>query len=367
MIDLDHAATTPVEEQVIQAMSECMRAAWANPSAAYREAGLARRELRLCRQTLAGMLHCDHTEVILTSGGTESNNLAVRSAAGRHVVLSAIEHSSVLEAAQGWQCDVTLVMPDGHGVIQPEAVEAALRPDTALIALQWANNETGVIQPVAAVGRIAKKRRIPFHVDAVQAFGHIPVDAACCDTMSLSAHKFCGPRGAGALYVRQGMCLQPILYGGGQENGLRAGTENVAAACGMRVAAELAAADLRQRATRESALLDRLTAQLRARIPGVIRLGEDAARLPGVTALLLPGLTAEVAIARLDLLGVMVSGGAACAASSGAASHVYRAMRLSEEHARQVIRISTGRHTTQEDIDTAADAIIQVWEKHHAA
>lgn len=365
MIDLDHAATTPVEEQVIRAMGECMRAAWANPSAAYREAGLARRELRLCRQTLAGMLHCDHTEVILTSGGTESNNLAVRRAAGRHVVLSAMEHSSVLEAARGWGCDVTLVLPDGDGVIHPEAVEAALRPDTALLALQWANNETGVIQPVEAVGRIAKKRRIPFHVDAVQAFGHIPVDVSCCDTLSLSAHKFGGPRGAGALYVRQGLQLQPILYGGGQENGLRAGTENVAAACGMRVAAQLAAADLPQRAARESALLDALGAHLRAKISGVIRLGEKSARLPGVTALLLPGLSAEVAIARLDLMGVLVSGGAACAASSGAASHVYRAMGLSEEHARQVIRISTGRHTTREDIDTAAEALVQVWEKYH--
>ena len=364
LIYLDHAATTMPEETVIQAMADCMRRAWANPSAAYAAAGDARKELRLCRQMIARMLRGDHTGVILTSGGTESNNLVLRSAAGKHVVLSAIEHSSVLEAAQAWGCSLTLVQPDANGVVQPEAVEAAVRADTALIALQWANNETGVLQPVEAVGAMARKRRIHFHVDAVQAFGHVPVDAKCCDTLSISAHKFYGPRGAGALYVRPGAKLLPVCAGGGQENGLRAGTENVAAACGMRVAAELAQQDLHLRMQRESALLDSLTAQLQTHIPGVKRLGEDARRLPGVAALWIPGLNAENAIARLDLMGVMVSGGAACAASSGEASHVYRAMGLGETQARQVIRVSVGRHTTQEDVARAGECIIRVWEKY---
>lgn len=364
VIYLDHAATTIPEETVVQAMAECMRRAWANPSTAYGAAGEARREMRLCRRRIAGMLGCDHTEIVFTSGGTESNNLVLRSVAGKHVVMSAIEHSSLLDAAVSWGCDVTLVQPDQHGVIQPDAVEAALHPDTALIALQWANNETGVIQPVADVGRMARKRRIPFHVDAVQAFGHVAVDIRCCDTMSLSAHKFYGPRGAGALYVRQGTKLLPLCAGGGQEMNLRSGTENIAAVCGMRTAAEMAAQDLQERAHRERELLDSLTTQLRERIPGLVRLGEEAERLPGVTALMLPGLSSEIAIAQLDMRGILVSGGAACAASSGKPSHVYQAMSLSEQESRQVIRVSIGRHTTAEEIAFAAETIAQVWEQY---
>lgn len=363
-IYLDHAATTPTEDRVIDAMADCMRTAWANPSAAYSLAGLARREMRLCRQALANMLRCDHTEIIFTSGGTESNNLALKSAAGKHVVMSAIEHSSLLEPAHALGCDVTLVMPDRSGVIQSEAIEAALRPDTALIVLQWANNETGVLQPVRQVGRIAHQRRISFHVDAVQAFGHVPVDVQCCDTLSLSAHKFGGPRGAGALYVRQGVSLSPLIIGGGQENGLRAGTEDVAAICGMRIAAEMAMNDLSLRQAHEAALMTQLAANLHAHIPGAFQLGHDAPRLPGVGAFLLPGLNAEIAIARLDLMGIMVSGGAACAASSGQPSHVYRAMGLNEDDARQVIRISLGRSTTEADIADACKGIIQVWETY---
>lgn len=364
VIYLDHAATTIPEEKVVQAMADCMRQVWANPSATYGAAGEARRVMRLTRRCIAGMLGCDHTEIIFTSGGTESNNLVLRSAAGKHVVMSAIEHSSLLDAAKSWDCDVTLVQPDRHGVIQPDAVEAALRPDTALIALQWANNETGVIQPVAETGRMARKRRIPFHVDAVQAFGHVAVDAGCCDTLSLSAHKFYGPRGTGALYVRQGTKLQPLCAGGGQEMNLRSGTENVAGICGMELAAGLAAKDMQERITRETMLLDELTQRLRRRIPSLVRLGEETARLPGVTALMLPGLSSEIAIAQLDMRGILVSGGAACAASSGKPSHVYQAMGLSEKESRQVIRVSIGRHTTAEEIAFAAETMVQVWEQY---
>lgn len=361
---LDHAATTRPEEAVITAMAACMQECWANPSAVYGEARKPKRELRLARQALAKILRCDHTAILLTSGGTQSNNLALRLATGGHAVVSAIEHSSVLEAAQLWAREVTLVQPDKNGVIQPEAVAAALRKDTALVSVQAANNETGVLQPVEAIGRLLREKRIPFHVDAVQAFGQVPVKAACCDMMSLSAHKFYGPRGAGALYVRPGIEPPALMAGGGQERNLLAGTENVAAVCGMRVAAELAMADMTARADRERALLAQLIAGLRAGIPSLQVLGEDAERLPGVTALHLPGLLAEQAIAALDLLGVMVSGGAACAAASGEASHVYRAMGLTEEAARDVIRISVGRHTMAEEINRAVAAILQVWERY---
>ena len=208
--------------------------------------------------------------------------------------------------------------------------------------------------------------RIPFHLDAVQAVGHVPVDVACCDMLSLSAHKFYGPRGAGALYVRQGTPVKPLLAGGGQEGGRRSGTENVPAIAGMGVAAEMALADMLPRAERERQLLRELLALLREAIPGVTLLGGDAARLPGIMALRFPGLPSEIAIAALDSLGIQVSGGAACAASSGEASHVYRAMGLTEAEARQVLRVSIGRHTTGEDVRIAAQAMTAVWRKHHA-
>ncbi|MGN1021252.1 MAG: cysteine desulfurase family protein [Aristaeellaceae bacterium] len=365
VINLDHAATTCPEAEVIAAVAESMQDCWANPSAAYQGAARARRTLLTVRRTLAALLGCDPAELVFTSGGTESNNTALRLAEGKHAVISAMEHSSVLEAARLWARDVTLVQPDSQGMIQPEAVAAALRPDTALVSVQWANNETGVRQNVEAIGQMLRTRRIPFHVDAVQAVGHVPVDVACCDLLSLSAHKFYGPRGAGALYVRQGTRMRPLLAGGGQEGGRRSGTENVPAIAGMGVAAKLAQADMLPRAERERQLLNGLLTMLRGEIPGVARLGGGAARLPGIMAVRLPGLSAEIAIAALDSLGIQVSGGAACAASSGEASHVYRAMGLTAEEARQVLRISIGRHTTEEELRTAAGAMAAVWRKHH--
>ncbi|MGN0745833.1 MAG: cysteine desulfurase family protein [Aristaeellaceae bacterium] len=366
VINLDHAATTCPEAEVVAAVAECMQDCWANPSAAYQGASQARRVLLRTRRTLSTLLRCDPAEIVFTSGGTESNSTALRLAEGRHAVVSAVEHSSVLAAAQLWAREVTLVQPDSQGVIHPEAIEAALRPDTALVSVQWANNETGVRQSVEQIGRLLRTRRIPFHVDAVQAVGHVPVDVACCDMLSLSAHKFYGPRGAGALYVRQGTPVRPLLAGGGQEGGRRSGTENVPAIAGMGVAADMALTDMLPRAERERQLLRELLALLQAGIPGATLLGEGAARLPGIMAVRFPGLPSEIAIAALDGMGIQVSGGAACAASSGEASHVYRAMGLTEEAARQVLRISIGRHTTGEDIRIAAQAMAAVWREHHA-
>lgn len=357
---LDHAATAPPEEAVIAAMSDCMRRAFANPSSPYGMAGAARKEQRLCRQTLANMLGCDSQQLVFTSGGTESNNHALHAAAGKHVVLAAIEHSSVSAAARLWGCEVSTVLPDANGVTSPESVQAALRPDTALICVQYANNETGVLQPVQAIGHLARERGIPFHVDAVQAFGHVPVSAACCDSMSLSAHKLYGPRGVGALYMRTP--LAPLIAGGGQERGLRAGTENTAAICGFRVAAQLAAEDMEARALREARLLNAFVRELRAAVPNMRVLGENAPRLPAVLAVCLPQLLAETAIARLDLMGIQVSGGAACASRTGGSSHVYRSMGLGEHEAKCVLRISVGRHTG--DLAPAARAIAEVYARY---
>ena len=351
-IYLDHAATTFPEEAVIDAMAACMREIPWNPSAAYGAAAAARKVQRLCRQRLAEMLGCDSAEIIFTSGGTESNNQALQAFRGKHAVVSAIEHASVLEPVRRL-CEVTLVQPDETGFVSPEAIETALRPDTALICLQWANNETGVIQPIQQVHALAKARRIHLHVDAVQAFGHIPVSATYCDSLTLSAHKFYGPRGIGALYVRQGAEVAPLLLGGGQESGLRAGTENTPAICGMEKAAALAQADMAERAQRESALMADFLTQLKESILALRILGESRPRLPGVVAIHVPGMDAEQAIARLDMMGVMVSGGAACAAGSGHPSHVYTAMGLTPTEARQVLRVSIGRGTTGEELQYA--------------
>jgi len=352
---LDYAATTPVDGRVVDAMAQCMRDAWANPSAAYSAAGAARREMRLARRSIARMLGCDHAALFFTSGGTESNTWAMRAAAPAAV--SMIEHASVLSACPG----AALIPPDENGVITPDAVERALTPQTRLVSVQWANNETGVIHPVADIGRMLRKRGVLFHVDAVQAFGHVPVSAACCDLMTISAHKLYGPRGAGCLYIRPGVALPPLLPGGGQESGRRGGTENTPAICGFRVAAELAEADMEARARQESALMDAFVSQIE--VPGMRLLGARAPRLPGVTALYLPNLPSEKAIMKMDLRGFCLSGGAACHAGDGTPSHVYRAMGLSEKDAACVVRVSIGRGTTKQALAACAQALEEVWKQ----
>lgn len=355
-IYLDHAATTPVDSCVTEAMMQCMRDCFANPSAAYSAAGSARKAQRMARQTVARMLSCDQNEVFFTSGGTEGNNWAMQAARGRHAVIAAIEHASVLEAAKAYAGSVTLVKPNADGVIQPDAVAAAIRPDTALVSVQWANNETGVLQPVHEIASIAHAHGALFHTDAVQAFGHVPVDVKSIDLLTLSAHKFYGPRGAGCLYVKSGTPLPPLLCGGGQEGGMRSGTENTPAICGLGMAASLAEKDMAERAQRETDLLDLFMKQLSTCNVRVL----GAERLPGVMALLIPGCESETLIAKLDLKGIQVSGGAACAAGSHQASHVYRAMGLSEQDARSVLRISVGRANTPEDMCTAAAILRQL-------
>lgn len=362
MIYLDCAATTPADPRVIEAMIRCMNETWHNPSAAYSAAGAARKALRQARQAVASLLNAAPQEIVFTSGGTEANNQALALARGGHAVVSAIEHASVLNAARALCREVTLVPPEVDGRVSPDAIAAALRPDTRLVSVQLANNETGVLQPAGEIGTLARSRGIPYHCDAVQAFGQIPVDvrALSADLLSLSGHKLYGPRGVGALYVRQGVMLPPLLYGGGQELNLRSGTENLPAIAGLGVAAALAREDMAQRDARERALLAAFVEDLRRRIPACRPLGEGAPRLPGVVALLLPGLPSEETVARLDLAGIQVSGGAACASREREVSHVYRAMGLSDADAACVLRISIGRHTVQSDLRAAAEAIARL-------
>lgn len=357
---LDHAATTFPDEAVIGGMAACMRAQPCNASAAYSAAGDARRVHRLARQHIAGMLSCPPQDLYFTSGGTEANNWAIRAFAGCNAAVSAMEHHSILAPARAVCRRVTTILPDRTGFISPETVAAAITPDTKLIALQWANNETGVIQPIRDVYALCKARHIHLHVDAVQAFGHIPVDAQFCDSMSLSAHKLYGPRGVGALYIRSGASILPLLLGGDQESGMRAGTENTPGVCGFDIAAQMAEDNLHTRMNRERELLDGMIRRLQSAVPEIVLLGHARERLPGVAALLLPGVSSEAVIAAMDLRGVMLSGGAACAARSGQPSHVYTAMGLSTEEAARVIRVSIGRHTTADQLEYAAEALISV-------
>jgi len=337
----------------------------ANPSAPYSAAGQARREIRLTKETLSHMLGCNRTELIFTSGGTEANNLALKQAAQRHVVLSAIEHKSVLEAAKLHECEITFVLPNEQGCVDPNAVEAAIRPDTALISVQVANNETGAIQPIAAIGAIARRHKILYHADAVQAFGHIPIDVrgANIDLLSASAHKLYGPRGIGFLYIRQGIPAVPIMAGGGQEGGLRAGTENTPAITGFRIAAKLAQADMAERGARLEHMLEIFVETLKQTHPNLIEIASKAPRLPGIRSLCLPGIESEEVIVALDLLGIQVSGGAACGSSQADSSHVLQAMGIPEHQAKSVIRISPGRHTTESMIEVTIDAINSILQK----
>lgn len=368
MIYLDHAATTPPDGTVIRAMADCMAASWHNPGAAYAAAEEPRRILRAARQTVAAMLNARPQEVLFTSGGSEGNSQATVLARGGHAIVGAAEHASVLKAAARHAGEVTLIPPDGNGRVSPEAVERALRPDTRLICVQLANNETGALQPAGEIGALARSRRVPFLCDAVQAFGKVRIDvrALNIDLLTLSAHKLYGPRGAGCLVARQGMPLEPLIDGGGQEFGLRSGTENVPAIEGLRIAAAQANADMEKRARMERALAAAFIRRLRALVPNCRLLAEDAPRLPGVMAVLLPGLSSEQAVADLDLLGIQVSAGAACAARSGRASHVYRAMGLDEREARCVIRVSLGWENTMEEMEIAAAQIARIFEKRGA-
>ena len=354
---LDHAATTPPDETVISAMIACMKDVPYNASAAYSTAGAARRVHRLCRKQIAQMLRCQSDEIFFTSGGTEANNWAIRAFSSGHAVISVIEHHSVLKAARAASLCTTLIQPDTSGYISPDAIAAAITPDTRLVCLQAANNETGVIQPIREVYAITKPRGIHLHVDAVQAFGHIPLDASHCDSMSLSAHKLYGPRGIGALRIRTGASIPPLLYGGSQESGLRAGTENTPAICGFHAAAKLAEEDMQERASRQQRLLGSFIDEICRSVPGARVLGEGHSRLPSIAALLLPGILSEYAIAKLDMQGILVSGGAACASHDAQPSHVYTAMGLSPKEAACVLRISIGRHTTEADLAFAAKAI----------
>lgn len=361
-IYLDHNATTPVREEVVEAMARVLRDVPGNPSSVHAEGARARAVLETAREQVAAALGARPAEVVFTSGATEANHLAIHGVAGaeatrgRHVVTTAVEHPSVqgpLEALEraGWR--VTRVPVDAEGRLDPEAVEAACGPDTALVSVIWANNETGVLSPVAEIAARCRARGVPLHVDATQALGKVPVrlDALPADLVSASAHKLNGPKGTGLLVVRGGLALAPWLRGGGQERGRRAGTPNVAGIAGLGVAVERAVATLEGRAAACAALRDRLWAGIAAGVPRVRRNAAAAPVLPNTLSVEFEDTAGDVLVEALDGEGVAVSAGAACASGAVQPSPVLVAMGRSAAQARASLRFSTGLGNDEAQID----------------
>jgi cysteine desulfurase len=368
----DHAATTPVDPQVLAAMLPYFSEQYGNPSELHRLGRESRAAVDAARAQVAAVLGAGEREIVFTSGGTEADNLALFGSLARyqpgHLIVSAIEHPAVMEAARalnraGWSVDFVPV--DGDGIVDADAYEEAFRDDTRLASIMFANNVVGSVQPVAALARIAHEKGALFHTDAVQAVGSLPVDVTelGVDLLSLSGHKVYGPKGIGALFVKRGTRMQPILHGGGHERRLRSGTENVPGAVGLGVAMTLAAEQLPQVRPRLARLRDRLAAGVGERIPEVAYLGHPTERLPGNVAFSVRYVEGESMLLHLDTHGFMVSSGSACASGSLEPSHVVLALGLGAEEAHGSIRVSLGRENTEEEVDAFLEAFPPIVDK----
>ena len=377
-IYLDHNATTPLRPEVLEAMLPYLQIHFGNPSSIHWAGRRAKQGLETAREQLAVLIHCRPSEILFTSGGTESNNLALvgvlRSARARgsHVVTTAIEHSSILEPLQmmtNSDSSFTLLSVNNEGRVNADHLVSAIRPDTVLVSIGIANHEIGTIQPIAALSRITKERKILLHIDAVQAAGKLPIDvnALGVDLLSLSAHKIYGPKGIGALYVRKGTGITPLMYGGPQEREKRAGTENVAAAVGFGMAAALAAQEVETNAAYYLRLTSKLRDGVLQRIPGTCLNSPAKDCLPNTVNIGFTNATGEGLMMGLDLAGIAVSTGSACAAGSLEPSHVLLALGRDPDAAKGALRFSVGKDTTAADIDHLLDILPGIVERVRAA
>jgi cysteine desulfurase len=368
---LDYAATTPLRPEAREAMLDVLARCWGNPSSVHRWGREARATLEDARARFAAVIGAAPAEIVFTRGGTEADNLAVRGRARGDgpVVCSAIEHKAVLSAskvAAGGDGRLRIIPVDAHGVVDVDALAAIVRDQApALVSVMWASNEVGAVQPVERVAEICAEAGVPFHSDAVQAQGKVPVrvDRVAVDTLAFSAHKLGGPRGAGVLFARRGTKLEPLLHGGGQERGLRPGTEDVASAVAFAVAAELAEAEREETMVRIAALRDRLEAGLCERIPGLWINAASASRLPTISNLSVPGADPEMLLVALDLEGIAASSGSACSSGAVEPSHVLLAMGLPPELAGPSVRFSLGRDTTEQDVERVLEVFPRVVER----
>lgn len=358
---LDNNATTPVLPEVFEAMRPYFAERFGNASSIHHHGQETRAAVEDARQSVADLLGCSAAEIVFTSGGTESDNLAIAGwvAAGDHVVTSRIEHHAVLHACKHLEdigCEVTVLPVDGRGLIDPSDVRRALRPTTKLISIMMANNETGVLQPVGEIGKIAAEASILFHTDAVQAAAKVPINVReiGCDALSISGHKIHAPQGVGALYVKKGTRLQPLFHGGRHERSRRAGTENVPGIVGLGKATELAKQALDGGDDRKfAAMRDCLQQGILAQVDEAGVNGDGAPRVPNTTNIRFAGIEGEALEIALDLKGLAVSTGAACSSGAIEPSHVLIAMGLRPDQARASIRFSLGKQTTEEDVSLA--------------
>jgi len=373
-IYFDHNATTPLAPEVLAAMMPYLTEEYGNASSIHSYGQNAREAVEQARSSVAALLGARAAEIMFTSGGTESGNHAIFGAVAaapgksKHVITSAIEHVAVLDPCRALASsgiDLTILPVDRDGLVNPEDVRRAIRPETVLITIMLANNETGTIEPIEEIAKIAAEKGIVFHSDAVQAAGKIPiaVDMLGANLLSISAHKLNGPKGAGALYIRKGTHIAPLMYGGHSERDRRPGTEDVAAIAGMGKAAELALANMSNESQRTRALRDRLEQGLLDRVPQSWVNGARAPRVPNTCNMTFPFIEGEAMVIALDLKGIACSTGAACSSGAVEPSHVLTALGLAPEDARATLRLSLGRQTTQEEIDFALETIPQVIER----
>lgn len=373
MIFLDAAATTPVRREVLDAMWPYLTGEFGNPSSHHSLGETAAAALADARSAVGRVLGCRAGEVTFTSGGTEADNLAVkgialaRQAADprlNRVVISAVEHPAVEESARylerfhGFAVDVVPV--DGTGRVTPEALDAVLSPETALVSVMYANNEVGTVQPIAELAVLARAQGIPFHTDAVQAAGWLPLDVKelGVDALSISGHKLGAPKGCGVLYVRGRTRIEPLVHGGGQERGRRSGTENVAGAVGLATALTLAQRDQAGRAKRVAGLRDGFVASVLGGVPGAVLTGHPTERLPSVASFCFPGTSGESVLLELERQGVVCSSGSACAAGSDAPSTVLTALGIPAEVAQTAVRFSFDSSVSAADLEGAAQAVL---------
>ena len=374
-IYLDHNATTPLDPAVADQMAQTLRDVWGNASSVHHFGQQAKAALDEARASVSALLSADPSEIVFTAGGTEADNIAIRGAAealeasGRkHLITCGIEHEAVLNtmkamARRGWR--ITTLPVDASGIVAVDRLREAITDDTALVSIMHANNEIGTVQPIAALAAVARERGALFHTDAVQSAGKLPLDVTTLgvDLLSIAGHKFYGPKGAGALWVKRGVRLLPFMTGGRQERNRRAGTENVPALVGLGVAAELARRKIDTEAPRLSALRDRLEAGILSSIPGTERNGAASPRVPNTTNISVERVEAESLLIGLDLAGIAVSSGSACSSGTLEPSHVLKAMGYPHARTLGSIRFSLGAANTDADVDRVLEVLPPIVEK----
>ena len=367
-IYLDYSATTPVKEAVLNEMIPYFTEKFGNPSSLYTAGQDSKSAITVARERIAKLIGADPKEIFFTSSGTEADNWAVIETAmakkkkGQHIITSKIEHHALLHSGEYLEqegFDVTWLDVDGEGLVKPAEVEKAIRPDTTLISIMFANNEIGTIQPIAEIAAIAKKHGIIFHTDAVQALGNIPIDvkALGLDLMSISGHKIYGPKGIGALYIRKGVSLPPFMHGGAQENNKRAGTENLTGIVGFGKAAELAGENLEAHVTKITELRDYFLSRVESRIEDIRINGSMKRRLPGNINITFKYIEGEALLLLLDMKGIAVSTGSACSSASLTPSHVLDAIGVPPTEIHGSLRFTVGDFTTKEDLDYTLETL----------